>query len=202
MFVVGLTGGIGSGKSTVAALFAKLGVPVIDADLVARDITQAGKPAFHEIIQHFSHYNLIKNGALDRAKLRQIIFQDDIARLWLENILHPLIRKEIERQLHHFQAPYSIVVIPLLFEVKPYSFINRILVVDAPEHVQIERASTRDKTTRNHIESIIKTQIGREDRNARAHDVILNDGKLVDLEPRVQKMHAMYLELSKSTNQS
>jgi len=202
MFVVGLTGGIGSGKSTIAALFAKRGVPIIDADMVARDITQAGQPAFDEIIQHFSHFNLIKDGTLDRTKLRQIIFKDHAERMWLENILHPLIRKEIQQQLHRLHAPYSIVVIPLLFEVKPYSFINRILVVDAPEHIQIERAANRDKASKDHIETIIKTQIRREDRTARAHDIIINDGKLADLEPQVQKMHDMYLKLSKEENKS
>lgn len=200
MYVVGLTGGIGSGKSTVANLFAQRGVPVIDADIVAREVTEPGKPAYHEIIQHFSHYNLLKDGKLDRAKLRQIIFQDSSARMWLENILHPIIRTDIEHQLARLTTPYSIVVIPLLFEVKPYSFLDRILVVDAPEHAQIERASTRDNTTRQHIESIIKTQIERTDRAARAHDVIVNDGNLVDLEPQVQKLHDMYLKLSTSRN--
>lgn len=199
MYVVGLTGGIGSGKSTVTNLFAKRGVPIIDADVVARDLTEPGKPAFYEITQHFSHYNLIKDGKLDRAKLRHLIFQDQTERMWLENILHPLIRKEIERELSRLTAVYSIVVIPLLFEVKPYSFLNRILVVDAPLNAQIERASTRDNTTRQHIESIINTQIAREDRTARAHDVIINDGKLTDLEPQVQKLHDMYLKLSKES---
>ncbi len=200
MYVIGLTGGIGSGKSTIANLFAKLGAPIIDADWVARDLTETGKPAFHEITQHFSHYNLIKDGKLDRNKLRQIIFQDNTARMWLENILHPLIRKEIEHQLQHLTTQYCIVVIPLLFEVKPYSFIDRILVVDAPEDVQIERASSRDNTSQQHIAAIIKAQIAREDRAARAHDVIINDGKLSDLEPQVQKLHDLYLKLSTEQN--
>jgi dephospho-CoA kinase len=137
MLVVGLTGGIGSGKSTVANMFAALGVSVIDADVISREITQSGKPAFNSIIKHFGERLILPDGKLDRSQLRDIIFEDPKQRLWLENLTHPLIRDEMSRQIKNITAPYCIAVIPLLLEVEFYSFINRILVVDASEQKQI-----------------------------------------------------------------
>lgn len=196
MLVVGLTGGIGSGKSSVAALFAERGVPVIDADVIARDLTQPGKPAFAAIVKHFGEQIVLPDGSLDRAGLRQIIFSDVNNRLWLEHLLHPQIRDEMSRQIKTIHAPYCIAVIPLLLEVEFYSFINRILVVDTPEHIQLERVTQRDNSPVIQIEAILKAQAKRQDRLARAHDVIVNDGELTDLVPQVEKLHEKYLYMA------
>lgn len=196
MLIIGLTGGIGSGKSAVATLFAERGVPIIDTDIIARDLTQAGKAAFQRIIEHFGNSILLENGSLDRAKLRMIIFSNPKQRLWLERLLHPLIQKEMEQEISQLSSPYCIAVVPLLFEVEFYSIINRILVVDTPEHMQIERVMSRDKISQEHVEKILKTQANREDRLARAQDIIINDGHLADLIPQVDKLHQMYLKMS------
>jgi dephospho-CoA kinase len=198
MLVVGLTGGIGSGKSSVARLFAERGVPIIDADVAAREVTTPEKPAFASIVKHFGNDVVLPNGTLDRAKLRHIIFNDSKQRLWLEKLLHPLIRDEMKKQIDSLSAPYAVAVIPLLLEVEFYSFINRILVVDAPESAQIERVMMRDKTSRADIEEILKSQASRKDRKAKAHDIILNDGVPDDLIPQVDKLHQLYLQMSKT----
>jgi dephospho-CoA kinase len=197
LFVVALTGGIGAGKTTVANLFSKHGVPIIDADVIARELTELGQPAFMDIVDHFEEKILRSDGTLDRAKLRDVIFAHSEARKWLEALLHPLIRTEIERQMARITAPYCIVVIPLLFEVQPYAFIKRFLVVDASEETQIKRVTDRDKTSMTKAQAILKTQIDRAERKALAHDVIHNDGTLADLEPQVEKLHQMYLEMSR-----
>ena len=198
MLVVGLTGGIGSGKSTVANLFNKHNIPIIDADIVAREMTKPGTQALARIAKHFGPDILLKDGSLNRTSLRQIIFQDAKQRLWLENLLHPLIRIEMHKQIHTFSSPYCIAVIPLLLEVEFYSFINRILVVDAPEHLQIERTAKRDNVPPPHIESILKAQAKRHDRIAHAQDLIINDGKVEDLIPQVEKLHQNYLQMAKN----
>jgi dephospho-CoA kinase len=195
MLIIGLTGGIGSGKSTVADLFAEYAVPIIDADVIAREVTEPSHPAFATIIDHFGKDLLLKNGLLDRAALRNLIFADTHQRDWLENLLHPLIRNEIEQRLKTLSAPYCIIVIPLLLEVKPYPFIDRILVIDAPEHKQIERVMSRDHVSKAHIEAILNTQIDRQHRLAQAHDIITNDGSLSDLKSQVEKWHQTYLKM-------
>lgn len=196
MFVVGLTGGIGSGKSTVTALFAKHHVPIIDADVVAHDLTQPNQPAFTQIVQHFGNKILLQDGTLNRSALRQLIFTDTTQRLWLEGLLHPLIQHDMEEQIKALSSPYCIAVVPLLFEVECYSFINRILVIDSPEKAQIARVVARDQVKPAQIEAILKTQAAREDRVARAHDVITNDGDMANLVPQVDKLHQMYLRIS------
>lgn len=193
--IVALTGGIGSGKSTVADLFAKYSVPIIDSDVIARELTELGKPAFLDIVDHFQEKILQSDGTLDRKKLRQVIFAHPEERRWLEALLHPLIRTEIERQLAKLPSPYCIIVIPLLFEVKPYSFITRILVVDSPEHEQVKRVLERDNSSKEQAEAILKSQFNREQRIALAHDVINNDGTLADLVPQVEKLHQFYLNM-------
>lgn len=197
MLVVGLTGGIGSGKSTVAKLFNERGVPIIDADIAARTVTAPDQPAFLSITEHFGPSIVLPNGTLDRAKLRTIIFSDPAQRLWLEKLLHPLIEKEMARQIQQVSTSYCIAVIPLLFEAAFYSFVNRILVVDTPEALQIERASQRDSRSRADIEAIIQSQISRKDRIARAHDIIKNEGSLDDLIQQVDMLHTMYTYLAK-----
>lgn len=196
MLIVGLTGGIGSGKSTVAQLFAERGVPIIDTDLIAKELTQKDQPAFSSIVKHFGESILNTEGNVNRAQLRDIIFSNPKERLWLEHLLHPLIRKEMEKRIAELHAPYCIVVVPLLFEVEFYSQINRILVVDAPEHLQISRVRSRDKISQEKIEAIIKSQASRHSRVARAHDVIINEDDLSKLLPQVEKLHQMYLKMS------
>ena len=201
MLVVGLTGGIGSGKSTVAKLFADLGVPIIDADDIAKALTEPNQPAFMAILNHFDQSLLLANGALDRAKLRNIIFNQPEQRRWLENLLHPLILQEMENRIKRLQSPYTIAVIPLLFESGPHLFIDRILTIDTPEHLQIERASLRDNTHETHIKTILNTQVDREHRVTKAHDVILNDGMEDHLVPQVESLHILYTQLgTKSEN--
>jgi len=196
MLVIGLTGGIGSGKSTVAKLFADLGVPIIDADVISRELTQPDQQAFTSIVKHFGNEIVLTDGTLDRAKLRTIIFDHSKERQWLENLLHPLIRNEMADQIKKQTKPYCIAVIPLLLEVEFYAFINRILVIDAPEHIQIERVMSRDNAAKEHVEAILKSQATRHDRIVRAHDIILNDGVMTDLAAQVEKLHEKYLQMS------
>lgn len=196
MLIIGLTGGIGSGKTTVANQFASYGVPIIDADVIARDITLPNTFAFNEIIKHFGQHLLTQHGTLDRSALRQIIFNQPQERIWLENLLHPIIRDQIEQQIAQILAPYCIIIIPLLFEVESYPFINRILVVDSPPNMQIERVIQRDKTDQTQVEAIIKTQVSREFRLKGAQDIIVNDGSVTDLHQQVEKLHLFYNKIS------
>ena len=196
MFTIGLTGGIGSGKSTVAAYFMHLGVPVIDADVIARQLVTAGSPALRQIQQHFGDSILQADGELDRSRLREFIFKTPSERKWLENLLHPLIREEILRRLVPIKAPYCVIVIPLLVEYGGYPWLDRILVVDCPEAIQIERASARDKADRTQIMSIIDQQAARKTRLACADDVIHNIEGLETLESQVRQLHHQYLKLA------
>lgn len=196
MLVIGLTGGIGTGKSTVAAHFAAHGVPIIDADIIARKLTYKDQPAFNSIVAHFKEPLLQPDGQLDRSKLRQLILDDPKERLWLENLLHPAIIASIHQQLAKLKAAYCIVVIPLLLEGDFQTFISRILVVDAPQELQLKRVSARDQVSFNAVEKIIALQVTREKRLAAADDVILNDGTLSALEAQVAALHAQYLALA------
>ncbi len=196
MLVIALTGGIGSGKSTVAKLFAERGVTIIDTDQLARDVTQAKQPAFDKIVKKFGADIVSPDGGLDRAKLRTLVFADADKRLWLEKLLHPLIRIEMEKQVVSAKPPYCIVIIPLLFETKPNPLINRILVVDTNEKQQIQRTHTRDNISEKDILAILETQVNRHVRLSGAHDVICNDGKLEDLNQQVERLHKLYLSMS------
>jgi dephospho-CoA kinase len=200
MLVVGLTGGIGSGKTTVANLFAKLGAPVIDADEQARLFTKPDSPVFMDIIDHFDEPLLQEDGTLDRSLLRQIIFAQPDQRHWLENLLHPLIIAAMEDKIRHTSYPYCILVIPLLLETGPYPFIDRILVIDTTVENQRKRVLERDKHAAELIQSIIDTQITREARQSLAHDLIQNDGVPSHLAPQVEKLHDLYLSLGKNEN--
>jgi dephospho-CoA kinase len=196
MLVIGLTGGIGSGKSTVAELFAARGVSIIDTDQLSRDLTQPGQTAFNAIVEKFGPDVLLANGHLDRKALRTLIFADADKRAWLEALLHPSIREAMRQQAESATTPYCIAVIPLLLETKPNPLINRILVVDAPEAHQIQRTATRDLHLPHEVEAIMNTQVNRQTRLAAADDVIYNDGKLDDLAPQVDKLHQFYLSLN------
>lgn len=198
MFAVGLTGGIGSGKSTVADLFAELGVAVIDTDVIAHQLTAPGGEALAAIRALFPE-TMGQGDVLDRAALRRIVFGDAAARKQLETILHPRIRREVGRALSGIQTPYALIVIPLLVETGAYTdMLNRILVVDCPETLQIERVMARSALSREEVAAILSVQAGRAQRVERAHDVILNTLPLGALRAEVAALHQHYLELAHS----
>ncbi len=204
MAVIGLTGGIGSGKSTVARLFGELGVHWVDADDVAREVVEPGTPALAEIAKHFGEQILTPDGVLDRAQLRAIVFQEPEERVWLESLLHPIIHEELVRQLNppppppppggeNYQLPYVLLVSPLLLETDQHELVDRIIVIDVPEETQIERTMARDTNSREQVERIIAAQMSREDRLARADEVIDNDRPLDDVTRQVRELHERLL---------
>ncbi|MGE3919364.1 MAG: dephospho-CoA kinase [Gammaproteobacteria bacterium] len=195
MLIIGLTGGIGSGKSIVSEQFKKLGAGIIDTDQIAKELVTKGKPALAEIAKHFGREILDEQGHLNRMLLRDKIFNNLEEKQWLENLLHPMINEEIANQLKETKAPYCIIVIPLLFETNYSDFIQRVLVVDSPEQLQIERASKRDQSSEANIKKIICHQISRTERLARADDVIINDSTLDNLEKQVTALHEKYMKL-------
>ena len=198
MLIIGLTGGIGSGKTVVSDRFAALGVPVIDTDLISRQLVQPGQPLLQTIVREFGESYLNGSGHLDRSALRRLIFSDPQARRKLESILHPAIRRETQNQLDRLDADYAILVIPLLVESGAEYPIERVLVVDTPESRQIERVMQRDGASRETAENILKSQASREQRLQLADDVIINDADLPALIAAVDKLHARYLQLARS----
>jgi dephospho-CoA kinase len=196
MLVIGLTGGIGSGTTTVARLFAKKGVPIIDADEIAHDITKPHEYAYQEIVKHFGSTVLHRDQTLNRKKLSKMIFTDPIERHWLEQLLHPLIKQVIQHRIQAISARYCIIMIPLLLEVTPDPFVHRILVIDSKKIIRIQRIKERDRIKTAHIKAILRTQIRRQERLARADDIIINNGLLADLLPQVEKLHQLYQQIS------
>jgi len=196
MYVVGLTGGIGSGKSAVGNCFRDLGINVVDADQIARRVVEPGTPALAAIAEHFGNDILLADGTLNRAALRQKIFSDSAAKKWLESLLHPLIRDLTRTELESSNSPYAILESPLLIEMGQNATVNRVLVVDVPEEVQVERASARDDNSETQIRAIIAAQMSRQDRLAAADDVITNTCALEELPGLVAKLHDRYIELS------
>lgn len=194
MFTVGLTGGIGSGKSTVANLFAELGTPVIDTDLIASQLTAPGSAALDAIQASFSADVMQADGSLDRAALRHLVFGDVVARRKLEAILHPLIRREVAQALATVDAPYVLIVIPLLVETGAYrDLLNRVLVVDCPEALQISRVEARNGLAHEEVLAILAAQASRAERLAEANDVIVNTTSMEDLHDQVAALHQAYL---------
>lgn len=196
MLTVGLTGGIGSGKTMVANLFVKLGATVIDTDLIAREVVEPKTPGWQKIVAHFGKDFLNSDQTIDRAALAKKIFHDSAEKIWLEQLLHPLIREKISAIKATLQASYCIVVIPLLVETLPNPDIDRILVVTSPKALQISRTQTRDQRSLDEINAIINAQATPEQRLAVADDIITNDGSLAKLSEAVAKLHSRYLELS------
>jgi len=195
--VVGLTGGVGSGKSTVAGFFRELGVPVIDADEIARELTLPGQPALREITEAFGTEVLDAQGRLDRAALRRIVFADESARRRLEAILHPRIRERMEEALAEVaEAPYAVLVIPLLLETRQQDLVDRILVVDTDPDLQVRRVMARDGVDEAQVRAIMAAQVDRETRLAAADDLILNEDDLDDLKRQVEALHHRYLKLA------
>ena len=200
MLKIGLTGGIGSGKTTVAHYFAALGVPVIDADQIARELVSPGQPALQAIVNAFGTTVLDNNGQLDRARLRARVFGAEAhpgQRQLLESILHPLIRAEMQRRAQAMTAPYGLLSIPLLVEGGQTDQVERILVVDAPEAMQYQRVRQRDNVSSDaEITAILRAQASRQQRLAVADDVIVNDADLEKLHQQILALHEFYLGLA------
>lgn len=197
MYVVGLTGGIGSGKSTVARLFARLGVHVVDADQSARAVVQPGSAALEQIEVHFGSEMISSDGQLDRKALRERVFANDSERQWLESLLHPLIFDNTLQQLNSAVSDYVILESPLLLETTQKELVARVLVVDLPENLQLERALSRDDATKQQIQAIMAAQLSRKQRLKMADDVIYNNQSLRELELQVLALHQTYLNYAK-----
>lgn len=194
--IIGLTGGIGSGKSTVAHDFAQLGVPIIDADVIARNLLEPEQPAYQQVVTHFGSLILSADKQIDRAQLRHCIFSDPAERQWLEQMLHPLILQQMQQQCAQVISPYAIAAIPLLAEIAPIPFIDRVLVVDAPLAQQIARTCERDHISIEAAQRIIENQASSAQRLRLADDIIENDGSLTTLHQQVRKYHDRYLQLA------
>ena len=206
--IIGLTGGIGSGKTTIANMFATLGIDIIDADIIAREVVQPNSPALGQIKQHFGDKVIFTDGNLNRALLREKIFSCDQEKKWLNELLHPLIRQSITSQLKEATSPYCLLVAPLLIENKLDALVHKVLVIDVKESVQLTRTLRRDKSNEQVIKSIMASQLSRTDRLSAADDVINNNVEcnqtlhLVDkssskdeLYSQVEVLHQKYLQL-------
>ncbi|HGU6621264.1 TPA: dephospho-CoA kinase [Citrobacter amalonaticus] len=195
-YTVALTGGIGSGKSTVANAFSDLGIQIIDADIIARQVVEPGKPALDAIAAHFGPELIAADGTLHRRLLRERIFADPQEKAWLSALLHPLIQQETQRQLQQATSAYVLWVVPLLVENGLYRQANRVLVVDVTPETQLARTMQRDDVTRAHVEQILAAQATREARLAVADDVIDNNGAPDSIMSDVARLHARYLQLA------
>ncbi len=196
MLVIGLTGGIGSGKTAVSDRFAARGIVVVDADLASRVVVEPGRPALDAIAEHFGSDVITADGSLDRAALRQRVFEDPAERRWLEALLHPLIAEEIRAGIANASSEYVVLVSPLLFESGQVAMVDRVLVVDVPEALQVSRTADRDGNSEEQVRAIMAAQADRATRLARADDVIVNDGSLEDLDAEVDVLHRRYLKLA------
>lgn len=194
---IGLTGGIASGKSTVAEMFADLGVPVIDTDIIAREVVQAGEPALDEIRARFGEQVIDSSGTLDRSALRKLIFSDTDARLDLETILHPRIGAETRRQSAVASGPYQLIVVPLLIGSQLMQFVDRILVVDCDEDTQVQRLMARDAETIEQARRMLSAQASRQERLAAADDVISNDQSLAAMRTQVMGLDRKFRQESR-----
>ncbi|WP_287818355.1 dephospho-CoA kinase [Idiomarina sp.] len=192
-YVVGVTGGIGSGKSAATAEFEKLGITVVDADVVARQVVMPGTPCLQAIAEHFGNQLLTEGGELNRKALRQRVFSNPREKEWLNKLLHPAIRQELISQLEQADSPYVILSAPLLLENGLEKYCQRVLVVDAPESLQISRTIQRDDSPKKEVEAIMKAQLSRSERLKKANDVLNNDGSLEQLEQQVLQLHQRYL---------
>ena len=200
MMLVGLTGGIATGKTTIAAFFSQLGVPCIDADRLAYELCVKPQPAYQAILNHFGRKILLDNGELDRKKIAGIIFSDKKEKQWLESLLHPLILSEIKQKIADLHSEYALIIIPLLFETGPYSFLDRTLIVDVPETVQIKRLMTRDALSEEEAKRRIAQQMPRDKKIQQADDKIINEGGEETLKGFVYQLHKKYLMMAKMIN--
>lgn len=194
MYTIGVTGGIGSGKSTVTTLFQELGIEVVDADRVSREVVQAGTPALNRISQRYGKEILLQDGNLNRTKLREIVFAKPEEKQWLEALLHPEILHICRDRLEHAHSSYAILSSPLLVESGEYQLVDRVLVVDIPEDLQVLRAGRRDKVSDEAIQQIIKNQLSRQERLSYANDVVDNSDDELALRARIEDLHLRYLQ--------
>ena len=200
VLTIALTGGIGSGKTSIASIFKSLGVPIIDSDTISKEIILPGKPCFKDIVNEFGEEILTNKGTIDRYKLRDIIFNNDKARIKLENIIHPVVFKNIDTEISLINYPYCLVIIPLLIETKSTERFDRILVIDALESLQFERIVKRDDISPILIKKIIKTQAKRKERLHYANDIIVNNDKIMNLNKSINTLHKKYLGLSNNNH--
>tara|TARA_Y100000588_G_scaffold124192_1_gene136107 strand:- start:453 stop:1061 length:609 start_codon:yes stop_codon:yes gene_type:complete len=195
--IIGLTGGIASGKTTVADLFQEhFNIDIVDADIVAREVVAVGSDGLRQIAEHFGEAILLEDGTLNRAKLREQIFSSPEDKTWLNALLHPMIRNKIEEGLTNIRSPYGLLVAPLLIENQMQGMADRVLIVDVPTEVQIERTMNRDNVSEEQVKAILKSQASREQRLAVADDVIKNHTKNQDLLPQITELHQKYLAIS------
>ena len=200
MFILGLTGGIGSGKSSASAFFREAGITVVDADMVAREVVEPGEPAWSAIKERFGNDAINEDNTLNRAWLRQKVFSEPEERRWLEGQTHPRIRDRIIEQLTAAKSPYAILESPLLFESGQCELVTSTLVVDVPEQLQVERACNRDDNDPEQIKRIIAAQLPRQERLRRADQVVDNSGSLDELYKQLSALHATYLAASSTTS--
>jgi dephospho-CoA kinase len=191
--IIGLTGGIGSGKTAVSDTFKSLGIDIVDADVSSRRVVEKGQPALDDIQAHFGDGILDSENNLDRTKLREIIFKNPQERVWLEKLLHPKIAEHIKDQLESSNSPYCVLVSPLLLETEQKSYCSFVLVVDVPEESQIARTAKRDGVSEEQVKNIISAQIDREKRLEQADEIIINDGSMEELKEKVVVLHTKYL---------
>ena len=197
MYIVGLTGGIGSGKTAASDYFAlSYDIEIVDADIVAREVVMQGQPALQSIADHFGQHILLEDGSLNRAALRAIVFADPQQRKILESITHPAIRAMIQHKLTISRSPYTLLVSPLLFESGQYQFAHRNLVIDVSEELQWQRAAARDNVSSEQIKQIMAAQLSREARLSRADDIAINNGDLAYLHLQLDELHQKYLQHS------
>jgi len=197
VLTIALTGGIGSGKTSIASIFKSLGVPIIDSDTISKEIILPGKPCFKDIVNEFGEEILTNKGTIDRYKLRDIIFNNDKARIKLENITHPIIFKNIDIQISLTNYPYCLVIVPLLIETKSVKYFDKVLLVDTLENIQFERVTKRDSISPTLLRKIIKTQATRSERLKYADDIIENNNEIGNLNEYINILHKKYLTLSK-----
>ncbi|MBD9359088.1 dephospho-CoA kinase [Methylomonas fluvii] len=202
MLKIGLTGGIGSGKSTVCRLFAEFGVPIVDADLIARQLVETGQPALSLIAKSFGQQMLNQDGSLNRARLRDAVFTDADKKRELDGIMHPLVYAQIAAEVNTLTADYCIIAVPLLLESKNPYVVDRVLLIDCPVDVQIARVTARDKLTRQQVQAIIDSQMSRQDRLSKADDVIENIAGPEQLAEQVKRLHNSYILLATVRTQS
>jgi dephospho-CoA kinase len=193
-YCVGLTGSIGSGKSTVASFFATLGVQIINADLIAKKLSASNSPVYNTIVSHFGIEILNEQKELNRKKLRDIIFSDPKEKLWLENLMHPEIRRQIAKEVSLSDAPYLVVEIPLLTDLTQYPFLNRVLLITSPLELKLKRVIDRDLCTREQALAILASQPTDQERLAIATDILVNDDNLSLLQQKVSTLHEAYLD--------
>jgi len=195
MLIIGLTGGIGSGKSVASDKFKSLGITVVDADVASRTVVEPGKPALKEIEDHFGSGIITTEGKLDRNNLREIIATDPEERKWLESVTHPKIGEQITKEISESTSVYTLFVAPLLLETNSQEMCSRVVVVDVPKDVQIQRTAKRDKVSPNQVEQMVAAQMEREKRLEKADDVLLNSGTIEDLEKQVEELHKKYIQM-------